>query len=618
MRHIFRKILAGTLAVAMVVQVGVFSKHEISDVQAVDNWKLVWSDEFNGTSLDTSVWSYEIGNGNWGWGNGEVQYYTNRTDNVRVSDGNLQIIAKKENYGGQQYTSGRIISKGKKYFKYGKMEARIKVENGNQDGVWPAYWMMGENMNEGVGWPYCGEIDIMEHANSNNYVGGCLHWNTNGLKGDYSHGSYGSGFEGAERAFGYYTDNENNGINGWHTYTLIWDANHMEWQLDGKTYLSQSITSNNAYCFQKEQFFLFNLAIGGKDTGYTNHITANPNTFKTTTMYVDYLRVYQKSNGADQKETTKTPTTPTTTKKQPTTQPVETVTKVSKVYTDLVADTNQVFGTYFDGLNGNWGGGVTGSVTNATNKGITVTLNKTGNNRWAAQTYIGPLTYYPGYTYKYNATITSDKDRTIVVKVVGNDDGMHDSPKLKDETITVKAGKPYRLSMDVTIPSDYKSELYLYYGLGKGDGDIIGSEQQNTITISDVSFSTTRQVIESETVPQNISQTTNQTTNKTTGKVTNPQTTKLLSTTVVKKATKKKNSKKISLRFNRVQGAKKYQVQVAKNKKFTKVIATKVVKKYKKVTISKKVFKKSKRLYVRVRAVGCNKWSKAKKVKITV
>lgn len=614
MRHTFRKILTGILAVAMVVQVGVFSKHETSDVQAVDNWKLVWSDEFNGTSLDTSVWSYEIGNGNWGWGNGEVQYYTNRTDNVRVSGGNLQIIAKKENYDRQQYTSGRIISKGKKYFKYGKMEARIKVENGNQDGVWPAYWMMGENMNEGVGWPYCGEIDIMEHANSNNYVGGCLHWNTNGLKGDYSHGSYGSGFEGAERAFGYYTDNENNGINGWHTYTLIWDANHMEWQLDGKTYLSQSITSNNAYCFQKEQFFLFNLAIGGKDTGFTNYITANPNTFKTTTMYVDYLRVYQKSNGADQEETTKTSTIPTTTKKQPITQPVETVTKVSNVYTDLVADTNQVFGTYFDGLNGNWGGGVTGSVTNATNKGITVTLNKTGNNRWAAQTYIGPLTYYPGYTYKYNATITSDKDRTIVVKVVGNDDGMHDSPKLKDETITVKAGKPYRLSMDVTIPSDYKSELYLYYGLGKGDGDTIGSEQQNTITISDVSFSTTRQVIESEIVPQTVPQTTN----KTTGKVTNPQTTKLLSTTVVKKATKKKNSKKISLRFNRVQGAKKYQVQVAKNKKFTKVIATKVVNKYKKVTISKKVFKKSKRLYVRVRAVGCNKWSKAKKVKTTV
>lgn len=610
MRHTFRKILAVTLAVAMVVQVGVFSKHETSDVQAVDNWKLVWSDEFNGTSLDTSVWSYEIGNGRDGWGNWEVEYYTNRTDNVRVSGGNLQIIAKKENYGGKQYTSGRILTKGKKWFKYGKMVARIKVENGNQNGVWPAYWMMGENMNEGVSWPQCGEIDIMEHANSNNYLGGCLHWNYEGINGSWDkHGSYGSGDAGKDYHFA-----DGDSIENWHEYGLIWDENHMEWQVDGKTYFQQDITDNNAYCFQKAQFFLFNLAIGGTGSGYTNYITADPNTFKTTTMYVDYLRVYQKSNGADQEETTKTPTIPTTTKKQPTTQPVETVTKVSNVYTDLVADTDRVFETYFDGLYGNWGGGVTGSVTNATNKGITIALNKTGNKRWAAQTSIGPLTYYPGYTYKYNATITSDKDRTIVVKVVGNDDGMHDSPKLKDETITVKAGKPYRLSIDVTIPDDYKSELYLYYGLGKGDGDTIGSEQQNIITISDVSFSTTRQVIESETVPRTVPQTIN----KTTGKVTNPQTTKLLSTTVVKKATKKKNSKKISLRFNRVQGAKKYQVQVAKNKKFTKVIAIKVVNKYKKVTISKKVFKKSKRLYVRVRAIGCNKWSKAKKVKITV
>ena len=128
-----------------------------------------------------------------------------------------------------------------------------KVENGNQDGVWPAYWMMGENMNEGVGWPYCGEIDIMEHANSNNYIGGCLHWNTKGM-GEYSPGSYGSGFQGAEKSFGYYTDNANNGINGWHVYGLIWDENHMEWQMDGKTFLTQAITDNNAYCFQKEHF----------------------------------------------------------------------------------------------------------------------------------------------------------------------------------------------------------------------------------------------------------------------------------------------------------------------------------------------------------------------------
>ena len=614
MRHTLKKILAGALVVAMAVPGVVLSKPETSDVQAADNWKLTWSDEFNGTSLDTSVWSYEIGNGNWGWGNGEVEYYTNRTDNVRVSGGNLQIIAKKENYGGQKYTSGRILTKGKKWFKYGKMVAKIKVENGNQNGVWPAYWMMGENMNEGVGWPQCGEIDIMEHANSNNYLGGCLHWNYEGINGSWDkHGSYGSGDAGKDYHFA-----EGDSIEKWHEYGLIWDEKHMEWQVDGKTYFQQDITDNNAYCFQKAQFFLFNLAIGGTGTGYTNYITADPNTFKTTTMYVDYLRVYQKSDGTDESETTKTPTT---TKKQPTTKPVETVTKVSTADTDLVADTKQVFGTYFDGLNGSWGGGITGSVTNATNKGIKITLNKIGNNRWAAQTSIGPLTYYPGYTYKYNATITSDKDRTLVVKVVGNDDGMHDSPKLKDETIAVKAGVPYQLAMDVTIPSDYKSELYLYYGLGKGDGDTIGSDEQNTITISDVSFSTTRQVIESETVPQTSTKTTvkvttkNNSTTRPLVTTKNNSTTRSLGTTVVKKATKKKNTKKINLSFNKVKGAKKYQVQVSKSRKFTKIIATKLVKKYKRVTISKKIFKKSKKLYVRVRAVGCKKWSKAKRVR---
>lgn len=637
MKRIAKKVGAVVMSLAVAVSGITIGETKTKSVKAANNWNLVWSDEFNGTSLDRSVWSYEIGNGNWGWGNGEIEYYTNRTDNVRVAGGSLQIIAKKENYGGQKYTSGRIISKGKKYFKYGKMEARIKVENGNQDGVWPAYWMMGENMNEGVGWPYCGEIDIMEHANSNNYVGGCLHWNTNGLKGEYSHGSYGSGFDGAEKAFGYYTDNENNGINGWHTYTLIWDANHMEWQLDGKTYLSQSITSNNAYCFQKEQFFLFNLAIAGPDTGFTNNVTANDATFKTATMYVDYLRVYQQGNGTNTttpSTTTKANTTtkPATTTKAPATSPVETITKVSYEDTDLVANTDKKFGTYFDTQDNSWGGGVTGTITDATNKGITVALDKLGTNRWAAQASLGTLKYYPGYTYKYNATITSDIDRTLVVKVVGNDDGQHDSPVLENRTINVKAGVPYHLSLYVTIPKDYTSELYLYYGLGKGNEETVDSNAKNTIRISNVSFSTTRKVIESETVNRptttgngnkvtsNEGTTNNVTSNEgTTNKVTSAKgiqaTKKQLGKTTVKKATKKKNSKKVSLKFKKVKGAKKYQVQFSKSKKFKKIILKKTVKKTK-LTIKKKVLKNKSKLYVRVKAVGSNKWSKPKKVKI--
>ena len=168
--------------------------------------------------------------------------------------------------------------------------------------------------------------------------------------------------------------------------------------------------------------------------------------------------------------------------------------------TDLVANTDKKFGTYFDTQDNSWGGGVTGTITAATNKGITVALDKLGTNRWAAQASLGTLKYYPGYTYKYNATITSDIDRTLVVKVVGNDDGQHDSPVLENRTINVKAGVPYHLSLYVTIPKDYTSELYLYYGLGKGNEETVDSNAKNTIRISNVSFSTTRKVIESETV----------------------------------------------------------------------------------------------------------------------
>lgn len=95
------------MSLAVAVSGITIGETKTKSVKAANNWNLVWSDEFNGTSLDTSVWSYEIGNGNWGWGNGEIEYYTNRTDNVRVAGGSLQIIAKKENYGGQKYTSGR-------------------------------------------------------------------------------------------------------------------------------------------------------------------------------------------------------------------------------------------------------------------------------------------------------------------------------------------------------------------------------------------------------------------------------------------------------------------------------------------------------------------------------
>ena len=131
-------------------------------------YKLVWSDEFNGTALDESVWTIQTGGA--GWGNNEKQFYTGRSENLRVEGGNLVIEARKEQYDKNEYTSARIMSKGKKTFTYGKMEARISLPSGG--GLWPAFWMMG---NTGS-WPQCGEIDIMEYVgNVPNRVLGTLH-----------------------------------------------------------------------------------------------------------------------------------------------------------------------------------------------------------------------------------------------------------------------------------------------------------------------------------------------------------------------------------------------------------------------------------------------------------
>ena len=120
---------------------------------------LVWNDEFSGNSLDGATWNYETGNGSGGWGNNELEYYTNSTKNAFVSNGNLIIEARKEPVGGFQYSSARITTQSKKSFTYGRIDIRAKLPKGK--GIWPALWMLGSNLNS-VGWPASGEIDIME------------------------------------------------------------------------------------------------------------------------------------------------------------------------------------------------------------------------------------------------------------------------------------------------------------------------------------------------------------------------------------------------------------------------------------------------------------------------
>ena len=170
--RIIKNIILG-LIVALFLSSATFTVQAKNLKPTDKGWKLKWSDEFNGKKLNEDVWTYDLGTGFSGWGNNELESYTDKKENIRVKNGKLIIHAMKQKYGFSDYTSARIKTMDKKTFQYGKIEAKMKVKNGNQPGVWPAFWMMG---NDGLQWPACGELDIMEHANGRPYASGAIHW----------------------------------------------------------------------------------------------------------------------------------------------------------------------------------------------------------------------------------------------------------------------------------------------------------------------------------------------------------------------------------------------------------------------------------------------------------
>lgn len=562
--------------VALVIAFGGISYSGASDtqVEAAGGWNLVWSDEFDGTSLNTNTWNYEIGNGNWGWGNGEKQYYTNRTKNVEVSNGTLKIKALKESYGGQSYTSGRITTQGKQDFKYGRIEARMKLPSFT--GSWPAFWMLGANSSS-VGWPKCGEIDIMEAINAENNTHGALHWNVESTdyngQGDASSSSAGrlpSGYNRTE----------------WHTYGIEWDEKRIQWYVDDKVFFTQNISASHMSEFRRNQYIILNLAIGGKWPGYTIDESAFPN---KSVMEVDYVRVYQQD--AKEEQTTKFEG--------------ETVVTYEKV--DSVALNKGTFGTYFGGQNG-WGT-ANGTASDATNKGITVNATSLGDNLWQIQASLLNLRYVPGNTYTYKCTITSDVTKSVRVKVVGEDD----SYIFSQDDITVQAGVPYYYEKQVTIPADYNFEgrLDLYFGLGQNNfvNETIDSNTAMNITISDTSFVTEEKII--TYIPK-----------ETTVTSKNDKIKVKVGKTKIKTA-KKNSAKVVKISLKKVKGAKGYRVKISSSKKFKKVkTVTRNVKKAK-FKIKSKKFKNKKRLYVKARAYKIvngkkvfGKWSKIKRAKI--
>lgn len=239
-------------------------------------YNLVWSDEFSGSALNSDYWTPETGNGNGGWGNNELEYYTGSTKNVFVSDGNLIIEARKEDYSSYHYTSARIKTQNKKEFQFGRIDIRAKLPSGQ--GIWPALWMLGSNISS-VGWPACGEIDIMEYKGQEpTIVHGTMHWQGT-LGGD------------VYKTALYYL-NPGTFYDKFHVFSIVWEQDSIKWYIDDQLYLTGTKTDvgDANYPFNAYEFFIFNVAVGGNFLGSPDETTVFPQR-----MFVDYVRVFQKT-----------------------------------------------------------------------------------------------------------------------------------------------------------------------------------------------------------------------------------------------------------------------------------------------------------------------------------
>jgi beta-glucanase (GH16 family) len=243
--------------------------------KSYDGMKLIFAEEFEGEALDDKIWNVQTGDGCpdlCGWGNQELQYY--KKENISFKEGNLVITAKKENSVGRDYSSSRINTQGKFAFTYGRVDVRATTPIGK--GMWPAIWMLGENINE-VGWPKCGEIDIMEMVGGEETkVYGTVHWDNAG-----NYANYGGKLENIPNPL----------HNAFHVFSITWDEQFIRWYLDDKEFHVIDITPIELNEFKKDFHLLINLAVGGLFSGNPDGSTQFPQYY-----VVDYVRVFQKTN----------------------------------------------------------------------------------------------------------------------------------------------------------------------------------------------------------------------------------------------------------------------------------------------------------------------------------
>jgi hypothetical protein len=235
-----------------------------------DGMTLVWQDEFSGTAINEDFWTFETGTGSNGWGNNELEYYVK--ENASLNEGHLVITAKKDTGFGTQYTSSRMITQAKKSITYGRVDVRALLPKGQ--GIWPAIWMLGENISS-VGWPKCGEIDIMEMiggAGRENTVHGTAHWFEN------AYASYSGDFT---LTTGTFSDK-------FHVFSIVWDDHFIRWYVDDVEYHVIDITPSGLAEFHENFFFVLNVAVGGNWPGSPTQSTVFPQH-----MIVDYIRVFE-------------------------------------------------------------------------------------------------------------------------------------------------------------------------------------------------------------------------------------------------------------------------------------------------------------------------------------
>jgi len=239
-------------------------------------YNLVWSDEFNGpagSAVDNTKWTFDVGGT--GWGNNELEYYTNGTNNAALDGaGNLVITAKKESMSGKDYTSARIKTQGLKTFTYGRIEARMKIAQGQ--GIWPAFWMLGEDIGTNP-WPACGEIDIMENIGKEPNI---LHATIHGP--GYSAG------EGPTKQYMLPAPV----ASAFHVFAIEWEMNAIRWYVDGTLYSTKTpadLPNGSNWVYSHPFFIILNLAVGGGWPGNPDNTTTFPQT-----LQVDYVRVCQK------------------------------------------------------------------------------------------------------------------------------------------------------------------------------------------------------------------------------------------------------------------------------------------------------------------------------------